>query len=152
MAPHDPASEARVAALIGVAARLIDVIEREIETLRRMRPADIQPLQADKAALAAAYEAQVRELAAHPEALAAVAPALRREFAAVARRFNRALAENEHALHAARIANDRLIRAIAEAVAESQARFRGYSATGAAAGDRAGAPAGPVSLTFDRQL
>ena len=119
-----------VEALIGVASRLIALMQREAEALRGMRVADIVPLQAEKSALTLEYETLTRALSAEPETLARVGGALREEFARVAAAFDTALRENERALHAARTAQGRLIEAIAEAVGNQRERVHGYCASG----------------------
>ena len=142
----------RISGLIRVASRLIDVMRREIEMLRDMRPNGLDDLQAQKNELADAYEQQVRALAGEPEALADVAPALRQEFAEVASEFNKVLAENESALHATRFAHERLLKAVVEAVGEQRNAHKGYSANGAPARQMSGGRAASAPLTLDKRL
>ena len=144
--------EDRIGGLIRVASRLIDVMRREIEMLRDMRPSRLDDLHAQKNELADAYEQQVRALAGEPEALAAVAPALRQEFAEVASEFNKVLAENESALHATRFAHERLLKAVVEAVGEQRNSFNVYSANGAPARRTRGSRAASAPLTLDKRL
>ncbi len=144
--------EDRIGGLIRVASRLIDVLRREIEMLRDMRPSGLDDLHAQKNELADAYEQQVRALAGEPEALAAVAPALRQEFTEVASEFNKVLAENESALHATRFAHERLLKAVVEAVGEQRNSFNVYSASGAPARQTRGSRAASAPLTLDKRL
>ncbi len=144
--------EDRIGGLIRVASRLIDVMRREIEMLRDMRPRGLEDLQSLKNELADAYAQQVRALADEPEALAAVAPALRQEFAEVASEFNKVLAENESALHATRFAHERLLKAVVEAVDEQRDACKGYSANGAPARHAQGRRAVSAPLTLDTRL
>ncbi len=144
--------EDRIGGLIRVASRLIDVMRREIEMLRDMRPSRLDDLHAQKNELADAYEQQVRALASEPEALAAVAPALRQEFAEVASEFNKVLAENESALHATRFAHERLLKAVVEAVGEQRNSLKVYSASGAPARQTHGGRAASEPLTLDTRL
>lgn len=144
--------EDRIGGLIRVASRLIDVMRREIEMLRDMRPSDLDDLHAQKNDLADAYEQQVRALASEPEALAAVAPALRQEFAEVASEFNKVLAENESALHATRFAHERLLKAVVEAVGAQRNSLNVYSANGAPARQTHGGRAANEPLTLDKRL
>ncbi len=144
--------EDRIGGLIRVASRLIDVMRREIEMLRDMRPRGIEDLQYNKNDLADAYAQQVRSLADEPEALAAVAPALRQEFAEVASEFNKVLAENESALHATRFAHERLLKAVIEAVDEQRNSFNVYSASGAPARQTRGRRAASAPMTLDKRL
>ncbi len=144
--------EERIGGLIRIASRLIDVMRREIEMLRDMRPGGLDGLHAQKNELADAYEQQVRALASEPEALAAVAPALRQEFAEVASEFNKVLAENESALHATRFAHERLLKAVVDAVGEQRTAFKGYCASGAPAHHAHGRRAARPPLTLDTRL
>ncbi len=145
--------EDRIGGLIRIASRLIDIMRREIEMLRDMRPRDLDGLQAQKNELADAYEQQVRGLAGEPEALAAVAPALRQEFADVASEFNKVLAENESALHATRFAHERLLKAVVEAIDEQRNSFTGYSARGAPTARKLpGRRNASEPLTLDKRL
>ena len=99
--------------LLKITSRLIGVLEREIEVLRAMQPAELEALQQDKIALSTAYEAQIKSFAGQPEILEAVQPALRAEFEAVIGRFQSTLAANERALRAARDTSQRVLEAIA---------------------------------------
>ncbi len=144
--------EDSIGGLIRVASRLIDVMRREIEMLRDMRPSGLNDLHAHKSELADAYEQQVRALAGEPEALAAVAPALRQEFAEVASEFNKVLAENESALHATRFAHERLLKAVVEAVGEQRNSCNVYSASGAPARQTRGRRAASAPMTLDKRL
>ena len=145
--------EERIGGLIRIASRLIEVMRREIEMLREMRPHELDELQAQKNELADAYEQQVRGLAGEPEALTAVAPALRQEFAEVASEFNKVMAENESALHATRFAHERLLKAVVAAIDERRNSFKGYSASGAPAARQVrGRRNVSAPLTFDERL
>jgi len=144
--------EERIDGLIRIASRLIDLMRREIEILREMRPHGLDELQARKNELADAYEQQVGALTGEPGALAAVAPALRQEFAEVAAEFNKVLAENESALHATRFAHERLLKAVVEAVAEQRNSFNVYSANGAPARRTRGSRTASAPLTLDKRL
>lgn len=144
--------EERIDGLIRIASRLIDLMRREIEILREMRPHGLDELQARKNELADAYEQQVRALAGEPGALAAVAPALRQEFAEVAAEFNKVLAENESALHATRFAHERLLKAVVAAIGEQRNSFKGYGASGAPSRQARGRRAAAPPLTLDQRL
>lgn len=145
-------AEDKIGALIHIASRLIDVMNREIATLRDMRIADLRPLQEEKAALTATYEEKVRDLSANSKDFAAVGLALKQEFAEIAVRLNQVLANNERALHAAQVAHDRLLKAIVEAVEEDRNQLKGYTDSGTPTG--AGQKRRPAStpLTLDTSL
>lgn len=135
--------------LIEVASRLIELMNREVEILRAMRPADLEGLRDEKFSLIAVYEEQYRALSENKDALALVAPAVQKEFADVAHRFGRAMAENGRALTAAKVAHERMMGAIVDAVQANKKSGSGYSATGDA--DQSAA-ASPVSLSLDCRL
>ena len=139
----------QIESLIQVAGRLIGLMEREIAMLRAMRPQDLETLRAEKAELVAAYEQRYQDLARHRDALARVTPALMEEFAAVSTRFNATLAENGRALSAARVAHERMMAAIVEAVKTNRGAGHGYSPRGET---QAGQDGGPVSLSLDCRL
>lgn len=142
----------RFDALIRITSRLVELIDREVEILHARRPADIGPLQEEKAALVAAYEEEFEAVKTNPRDIAALEPALKAELVAVVERLNRAVAENARALDASREANDRLLKAIVDAVSESRAHAGPYSAKGTRF---VGGPAKaktPMSLTLDTTL
>lgn len=139
-----------VESLIRVASRLVELMRREAEHLSAMRLADVEALQQEKSALAANYETAVRALADRPDLLSTIAPALRDELAAAGRAFDQAAAENLRRLAAARIAHDRLVKAIVDAVTEKRTGGGAYAASGAPARLRH-AP-GAVSVSLDRRL
>ncbi len=141
----------RIEALIAVGSRLIELMEREIAILRDMRPGDVASLQGEKDALAGAYETHLAALRDEPVLLAALAPPLKDELMRVAMRLNATVAENARALEAARTANERLLKAIVDAVAAERERATGYSQTGARLRPAAGRAA-PVSLSVDTRL
>ena len=101
----------QITELLKITGRLIGVLEREIEVLRAMQPAEIEALQQDKIALSAAYEAQIRPLASQPELLDAVQPALRTELEKAIEMFRSTLAANERALRAAKDTTQRVLEA-----------------------------------------
>ncbi len=61
-------SDSRTAnVLIAVTARLIDLMNREIQLLKSMRPKEIETLQSEKAALVQEYDEHIRNLREEPE-------------------------------------------------------------------------------------
>ena len=90
-----------IANLVALTARLVDLMGREIELLRAMRPREIEGIQAEKAALARTYAETVRQLSADPQRLKALEPVVRDEIKRVTERFEEAVAENARALKAA---------------------------------------------------
>jgi flagellar biosynthesis/type III secretory pathway chaperone len=138
--------------LITITSRLVVVMGEEVERLRARRPRDIEELQEEKASLARAYETLIRELRKDPETLNGVAPALRAELMAATEKFQNTLIQNEASLRSAMEVNSRVLKAVADAVAESQKENAGYSRTGTLgkASKGGGRRAGPVTL--DRTL
>ena len=134
--------------LIAITSRLIVLMTAEIEALRSsdVRKADV--LQKEKASLARAYEALIRELRKHPEAMRDVAPVLRDELVAKARDFQRLLLRNEAALRAARDTNQRVLKAVADAVTDSRKAVSPYSRPGQPGAAKAHEP--PVSVSIDK--
>ncbi len=142
----------QVTDLLKITARLIGVLEREIEMLRAMRPSEIEALQQDKIALTAAYEAQAKSLAGQPQLLEAVDPALRAELKARVDTFRSTLAANERALRAARHAGERVLRAIADEIDRKRREDAGYAARGNDALTSGAAPRKPLSVAVDQRL
>src|SRR3546814_9538508 len=91
-------------------------MSREVELLRAMRVRDFGELQDHKLGLVQAYEKQTEHLRANPAFAAAIDPVLREELTDVMERMHAVMAENEHAINAARSANQRIDTAIVNAV------------------------------------
>ena len=138
--------------LITITSRLVVLMTTEIERLRAHRPRDIEELQEEKASLARAYETLIRELSKKPEMLAGLAPALREELAARIGEFEITLVQNEASLRAAKAVNSRILKAIADAVAKSQAEHAGYSKTGARENGKRGGDEVSAPVALDTTL
>lgn len=144
--------EHRVGAVIKIAGRLIEVMNNEISTLRDMRVKDLDALQEEKNTLVVAYENAVVALQSDPEIFIAVNEAMKQEFAQVVSHFNKVLADNERALHAAQVAHDRLFKAIIHAVEEKRAPVKTYSANGAINNPYKGVNSSAAPLTLNTSL
>ncbi len=142
----------QITELLKITGRLIGVLEREIEVLRAMQPAEIEALQQDKIALSAAYEAQIKSFADQPEILEAVQPALRAEFETVIGKFRSTLAANERALRAARDTSQRVLEAIAYEIDRKRRENTGYSAGGYAAAASKSPSGQPVPIAIDERF
>ena len=142
----------RITDFLKITSRLISVLEREIEMLRAMKPAEIQVLQQDKIVLAAAYESQVKSLKEHPELLDNLTPALRAELKAVVATFEKTLVKNEHALRAAKYTTERVLKAIADEIENKRLENASYSANGQVGRKSAAGGRQPVSVSFDQRL
>lgn len=138
--------------LIEVAGRLITIMTQELDVLHAMHPAELERLREEKDRLTAAYEEQYRTLAQNRDAIELVSPAIRQEFETVARRFSATLAENGRVLAAAKTAHERVLRAVVEAVKESQGAQRGYSGSGERNAPMGEGGTAPVSLSLDQRL
>jgi hypothetical protein len=138
--------------LIRVTARLIGVMNSEVEMLRGMRLGEIGELQEEKLQLTALYEEAVHTLSAQPNALEAMAPALRDELANMAVKFDASLAENAFALHAVKQSHDRLLRTIVDTVSDAQKSNHAYTAKGTLNSPKASRNTEAVSIALDRQL
>ena len=138
--------------LLKVTERLIDVLERESELLRAMKPSDTQALHEDKVALTAAYEDRIKALKAEPRALSALPANRRAELNGTIKRFQAALSENARSLHAAKQASQSALNAIAEEVQRYTQKHAGYSASGVAAPPSASGQASAMSFAFDQRL
>jgi hypothetical protein len=108
--------------LLRVSERLTAVMEREIEMIREMDPAEMKALQEQKSGLAAAYEARLRNVKESPSILDMLNDEVRGGLRALTERFAETLSRN--------------------AVAKQQRETAGYSPRGGHA-----APSGtPISL------
>ncbi len=138
--------------LLQITGRLIGVLEREIEVLRAMRPAEIEALQQDKISLSAAYEAQLKSFAGQPGILDTLQPALKAEFERVIGKFQSTLAANERALRATRETSQRVLEAIAYEIDRKRRENAGYSAGGYAAAASKSPSGQPVSVAIDERF
>ena len=134
--------------LIAITSRLIIVMTAEVALLRSSDIRKVETLQREKASLGRAYETLIRELRKHPEIMKDVAPVLRDELVAKARDFQRLLLKNEGALRAAKETNERVLKAVADAVTESRKESSPYTRPGRNGGGPSTEP--PVSMTIDQ--
>jgi hypothetical protein len=134
MTPFD-----RVSLAMTVMRQLQHVVARETETLRQMKLAPLGDLQAEKAALAAAWERDVRELRAAPEIFAALELPVREAFAEAGRELQATIAANIRALEAARHVVAGVVQTLGQSMASVQPRAA-YAPSGQAAGPSAAMP------------
>ncbi len=121
----------RMADLLAITSRLIACMEREVELLRTLQPKELRRLQEDKTALADAYRAFVLALKEPDEAADSVTDVLRDELAEATERFQATLADNLRALRAMRDVNERVMRAVVQALEEPRIQVTGYNQRGA---------------------
>ena len=118
----------RMADLLAITSRLIACMEREVELLRAMQPQELRRLQEDKSALADAYRAFVLALKEPDEAAESVNDVLRGELAEATERFQASLSDNLRALRAMRDVNERVMRAVVQALEERRGPGPGRAA------------------------
>ena len=142
----------QVTELLTIISRLSNVLEREIDMLRAMKPSELQSLQQDKIVLSAAYEANLKALSEQPEALQKLDPTLRARLKAAVEKFQATLAENERSLRAARDVTDRVLRTIAEELSKRRNETGVYGAGGVPTTPRRATLGEPVSVAVDQRL
>ncbi|GIK99680.1 MAG: hypothetical protein BroJett029_38890 [Alphaproteobacteria bacterium] len=137
----------RVRDLLAITGQLIACMDKEISLLRAMQPTEIQPLQGEKRVLADAYEAHFRALRSEEGGEDPISPELLGELTEATERFQSVLAENARALMVVKDVNDRVLKAIVEAVERDRVDAAGYTSGGAApAQRRRGAAAQPMTV------
>jgi DNA repair exonuclease SbcCD ATPase subunit len=136
--------------VIDVTQKLTELLEREIELLKNLKPQDIRDLQQDKTALATVYERQIRNLRGKATLLAGVDAKLKERLRQATLRFQITLSENERAIRAVKTVSERLMRAVVSAVADHKSSTPSYTRAGLATGGAATATA--VSMAVNRQL
>lgn len=138
----------QIESLIDLTSRLTSIINQEIGLLRAMRTTEIGPLQEEKARLATAYADAFQAVRKRPAVVKDADPGSREALKQATAALRVALDENVLAVHAAKDVNERLIRAISDAVAQTKDTAPVYTATGASAA----AAAGAVSLAIDQRI
>jgi hypothetical protein len=129
-----------------LAAALADLLERETALVRRMKIAEIAPLQAEKTRLTQLLRMSLKPREGEP-ATAALAGRAKAEWLVAGTRLAQAAMENERALRIGRAATERLVAAIAAAVRQSRRPPTAYGA------GRAAAPALSVAgIAVDHRL
>jgi hypothetical protein len=136
----------RMADLLAITSRLIACMEREIELLRTLQPKELRRLQEDKTALADAYRAFVLALKEPDEAADSVTDVLRDELAEATERFQATLSDNLRALRAMRDVNERVMRAVVQALEEPRIQVTGYNQRGALKRGRRAPAIGPAAV------
>ena len=142
MAPFD-----RVSMALTLMRQLRNVVARETEALRQMKLAPLADLQAEKTALAVAYEREVRDLRANPEIFAALDNPVREAFAEASRELQATIGANVRALEAARHVVEGVVRTMSESL-ESVQRRPGYLPGGRTADP----PTAAVPVAFNREI
>ena len=139
-----------IGSLIDLTGRLTSIVHQEIELLRTMRASEIGALQEEKVKLATTYASAFQTVRKMPSLVKDAEPRLREVLRQSTARLKTALDDNILAVHAAKEVNERLIRAISDAVTESRSAAPVYTATGGTA--PAATAAGVVSLAIDHHI
>lgn len=138
----------RVAVLLTLMRELESVMRLENGMLRDMRLGRMAQLHAEKAALAEAYEVELRTLRSAPEVLAGLPGSVREGLEEAMRSFQAAVGINAQALGAARTVVEGIVRRIAESLEAVKPAGSGYSGT---AGVEMAAGR-VISVAFDRRF
>ena len=141
--PSPPMTEpSPIGELIDLTERLTEVMTREVALLDAMRPSEIGPLQSQKATLSAAYANAALVDEADPDTRDALTRATAR--------LKQTMVDNLRAIDVAKTFNERLIRALGEAVAESRPSTNAYTAAGSPTPTVT--PATPSAITLDDRI
>ena len=136
--------------LIDLTERLTEVMTRELALLDAMRPSEIGPLQSEKATLSAAYAGAVGLINQNAALVDEAEPDIRDALIRATARLKETMADNLRAIDVAKTFNERLIRALGEAVAESRPSTNAYTAAGSPT--PAVTPATPTAIALDDRI
>ena len=136
----------RMTELLAITSQLIECMERELELMRGLKPIELKQLQMDKVALADAYQAFTMALKQPDEDLSNVSTALRDELTEATERFQTSVQDNLRALKAMRDVNERVMRAIVQALDEKRVAVTGYNNRGTVTKSRRQTPVCPVAV------
>lgn len=122
------------------AARLAALMIREVEVLRSPTPSQVAAMQEEKATLADAFVALFQQVRAERRVLDAAPAAERAALKAAFLELKEASEKNLRALRVAKTFNERLMKAVSDAVIDQRSRLSPYSAGGAAPASRDAQP------------
>lgn len=122
--------EKRMADLISVTSRLVDVLERENAILKERRHNDLAELLDEKETIGRVYQARIMGLQEDPEQLKDVDEAERLKLKELACSVDTLVFENARMLEAAMYASKRIVEMVAEAVRDSTNTSGTYSQRG----------------------
>jgi hypothetical protein len=109
----------QVTVLMTLMKRLGQVMEHERAILRSLRLDVLPDIQEEKVALAEAYEIELSRLRCSPEILAGLDPRVRSQLHEAMRAFQDCAALNTNALRGAKASVEKVLRSIAESLAQS---------------------------------
>lgn len=124
-------ADKRMADLVSVTGRLIDVLERENELLRERRHNELHLLLDEKETIGRVYQARIMGLQENPEQLKACSDTDRAALKELAIEVDGLVAENARMLQAAMLASKRVVDMVAEAIRDTSNRAGTYSKKGA---------------------
>ena len=136
--------------LIELSDRLSRLLAHESEHLRAMRLNNLAAVQEEKAKLAAAYSSAFELVRANPLAVKSADTGMRKALKDATSGLKKKVADNMIALTAAKVLNERLIRALSEAVATTLMPLAAYTATGGTA--PMSSATGRVPLAIDNRI
>ncbi len=144
------ASIGSIEELIDLTKRLTEVMAKESEILRGMRPSEIAPLQTEKAALSHTYSDAVSAANSNASRVASARLDLRERLARATARLQDTMADNLRTITIARAFNERLVRALGEAVTENRHPATAYTADGQRLFNTNHIP--PTAMTLDDRI
>ncbi len=136
--------------LIDLTERLTEVMAKETEILNGMRPSEIEALQTQKASLSAAYSDAVGAANSNASDVATARLDMRERLARSTVRLQDAMADTLRAITIARAFNERLVRALGEAVTENRHPATAYTADGQRRFSASHIP--PTAMTLDDRI
>ncbi len=136
----------RMTELLAITSRLIACLENEVTLLRSLKPQELRQLQSDKLALADAYRAFTLALREPPAEGESIDEKLCQDLVEATEHFQASVQDNLRALRAMRDVNERVMRAIVQALDEPRAQVTGYNKLGALTKSRRSAASGVATL------
>jgi hypothetical protein len=116
----------RAQALLGLTARLTELIKAETALFQERRPQDAVALQDEKSKLANIYRAEVARAGKEPSRFSGATAAIKNALRQATEAFHSALAENGHAVGAAKYVAEGVVKAIADEAAKQRTSGGGY--------------------------
>jgi hypothetical protein len=140
----------RVAVLLTLMRELEGVMRQENALLREMRLGRLADLQAEKAALAEAYEIELRALRRAPEVMASLPAHARASLEQATREFQLTARSNVNALLAGRAVVEGIVRRIGDSLATVRPGRGGYAGAVRPVADAGSARV--IAVAFDRRI
>lgn len=140
----------RMADLVNVTTRLINVLERENEILVERRHSELSLILDEKETIARVYQARIMGLEENPELLDGASDEEKATLFELAKKADRLMNENARMLEVAIVVSRRVVDLVAEAVAEAAPKSGAYSAKGRTAAPPA--KGGNMSLSLNETL